>query len=148
MDWNQIIAILLENLVPAVLAMLSAALLAYLKRQGAQRETQALVEEAYTLLEGCVLYVNQVYVDAIRQTSGKLTEAQRAQANALCIGKFNEVAGDAIRLAVAAMYRSSEKWLETMLEADVWSAKEPSAAQAALPAVQAVDAAGGCEPAR
>lgn len=122
MEQNAILAMLLENLIPMTVTLLGTALLLLLKRRGAKQETRRLVQEAYALLGDCVLYVDQVYVDALKRANGRLTEAQKAEAKALCAERFRALAGDAVRMAVETTYRSCEQWLATMAEAQVRSA--------------------------
>lgn len=123
MDWANIITVVLEALIPTAITILGIIIINFLKKKGAKDETLAYVREAYTLVTKAVLFVNQTYTDTIKENGLKLTDEQKEVAKALCVARFNILASDAIKLAIEAVYTSTDKWLETVLEADVWDAK-------------------------
>lgn len=122
-DWTLIIVALLENIVPLLITALGAVIFKYLKSKGANDELLKLVQEAYTIFNKCVLNVNQTFVDALKSDGVFDAEAQEEARN-MAKEMFMEMISEEMKLALRTLYGSIDKWIETVREADVWSAKK------------------------
>lgn len=122
MDWTQIICTALEMLIPALLSVLGLLIYKWAKNKGANAEALALISEAYTIFQKCVLSVNQTYVDALK-ASGKFDETAQATARTKCKEQFESLINDEMAVAINAIYGSVDKWINTVREADVREAK-------------------------
>lgn len=124
MDWNNLLAIALEALLPLVFSVVGILLLRWLKKKGVKDEYVSLIEDGWSLLRTCVLSVNQTFVEDLKASNGgKLTDAQKAEARQQCINNFKSLASDALLLAIQAAYGSVDDWLGIALEAEVGLSK-------------------------
>ena len=115
MDWNPIIAMLLEKLVPLACLVVGVLVIRWLKKKGVQQDELNYIQTAYSMLTKAVMNTNQVWVDAIKQSEGKLTAEQQAEAR--------ERTTESVKLAIEAIYGSVEKWLDLNLESAVGEVK-------------------------
>ena len=95
----------------------------WLKNKGAKEEELALLETAYEYLVRAVTNTNQVWVDALKNSEGHLTEEQQAEARKKTEEAFKAMLTDTIKLAIEAAYGSVDKWLAINLEAAVGQVK-------------------------
>lgn len=123
MDWNPIIAMLLEKLVPLACLVVGVLVIRWLKKKGVQQDELNYIQTAYSMLTKAVMNTNQVWVDAIKQSEGKLTAEQQAEARERTIEIFKEMITESVKLAIEAIYGSVEKWLDLNLESAVGEVK-------------------------
>ena len=123
MDWNPIIAMLLEKLVPLACLVVGVLVIRWLKKKGVQQDELNYIQTAYSMLTKAVMNTNQVWVDAIKQSEGKLTVEQQAEAREKTIKIFKEMITESVKLAIEAIYGSVEKWLDLNLESAVGEVK-------------------------
>lgn len=122
-DWTAVIIAFLENVVPVLLTALGAVIFKYLKSKGAKDELLKLAQEAYTIFNKCVLNVNQTFVDALK-AEGLFDADAQAKAREMAKEMFMEMISAEMKLALETLYGSADKWIETVREADVWTAKK------------------------
>lgn len=123
MDWNPIIVMLLEKLVPLACLVVGVLVIRWLKKKGVQQDELNYIQTAYSMLTKAVMNTNQVWVDAIKQSEGKLTVGQQAEAREKTIEIFKEMITENVKLAIEAIYGSVEKWLDLNLESAVGEVK-------------------------
>ncbi len=123
MDWNPIIVMLLEKLVPLACLVVGVLVIRWLKKKGVQQDELNYIQTAYSMLTKAVMNTNQVWVDAIKQSEGKLTAEQQAEARERTIEIFKEMITESVKLAIEAIYGSVEKWLDLNLESAVGEVK-------------------------
>lgn len=123
MDWNPIIAMLLEKLVPLACLVVGVLVIRWLKKKGVQQDELNYIQTAYSILTKAVMNTNQVWVDAIKQSEGKLTAEQQAEARERTIKIFKEMITESVKLAIEAIYGSVDKWLDLNLESAVGEVK-------------------------
>ena len=123
MDWNPIIVMLLEKLVPLACLVVGVLVIRWLKKKGVQQDELNYIQTAYSMLTKAVMNTNQVWVDAIKQSEGKLTAEQQAEARERTIKIFKEMITESVKLAIEAIYGSVEKWLDLNLESAVGEVK-------------------------
>lgn len=95
-----------------------------LRKQGATKEQLALVEEAYAILQRAARNTNQVWVEAIKEAGGKLSEEQAAKAREDTIKVFKSMITESIELAIEKLYGSIDDWIDMNLESAVNEAKD------------------------
>lgn len=95
-----------------------------LRKQGANKEQIALVEEAYAILSRAARTTNQVWVEAIKEAGGKLSEEEAAKARADTIRVFKEMITESMVFAIEKLYGSVDKWIELNLESAVNEVKD------------------------
>ena len=95
-----------------------------LRKQGATKEQLALVEEAYAILQRAARNTNQVWVEAIKEAGGKLSEEQAAKAREDTIKVFKSMITESIELAIEKLYGSVNEWVEMNLESAVTEVKD------------------------
>ena len=125
--WQPLVAQALEMIVPLVVVALGVMLVSYLKKRGVQQDLVNTIEQAYALLQDCVIATNQTFVDQLK-AGGKFDAEAAEQAKQMTIGRFKTLMSEEMALAIQASYNSLDAWLKIMTEADVWSAKNVSAA--------------------
>ena len=123
MDWNPIIVMLLEKLVPLTCLVVGVLVIRWLKKKGVQQDELNYIQTAYSMLTKAVMNTNQVWVDAIKQSEGKLTAEQQAEARERTIEIFKEMITESVKLAIEAIYGSVDKWLDLNLESAVGEVK-------------------------
>ena len=123
MDWNPIIVMLLEKLVPLACLVIGVLVIRWLKKKGVQQDELNYIQTAYSVLTKAVMNTNQVWVDAIKQSEGKLTVEQQAEAREKTIEIFKEMITESVKLAIEAIYGSVDKWLDLNLESAVGEVK-------------------------
>ena len=123
MDWNPIIVMLLEKLVPLAWLVVGVLGIRWLKKKGVQQDELNYIQTAYSMLTKAVMNTNQVWVDAIKQSEGKLTAEQQAEARERTTEIFKEMITESVKLAIEAIYGSVEKWLDLNLESAVGEVK-------------------------
>ena len=123
MDWNPIIAMLLEKLVPLACLVVGVLVIRWLKKKGVQQDELNYIQTAYSMLTKAVMNTNQIWVDAIKQSEGKLTVEQQAEAREKTIKIFKEMITESVKLAIEAIYGSVDKWLDLNLESAVGEVK-------------------------
>ena len=123
MDWNPIIVMLLEKLVPLACLVVGVLVIRWLKKKGVQQDELNYIQTAYSMLTKAVMNTNQVWVDAIKQSEGKLTAEQQAEARERTIKIFKEMITESVKFAIEAIYGSVDKWLDLNLESAVGEVK-------------------------
>lgn len=94
------------------------------KKQGASKEQIALIENAYEILTRAARTTNQIWVEAIKEAGGKLTEEEAEQARKDTIETFKQMITEAMQFAIEQAYGSIDKWIELNLESAVNSVKD------------------------
>jgi hypothetical protein len=107
-----------------VLLALGIIIVNVLRKQGATKEQIALVEEAYAILSRAARNTNQVWVEAIKEAGGKLSEEEAAKAREDTIKVFKSMITEAMELAIEKLYGSIDKWIEMNLESAVNEVKD------------------------
>ena len=123
MDWNPIIVMLLEKLVSLACLVVGVLVIRWLKKKGVQQDELNYIQTAYSMLTKAVMNTNQVWVDVIKQSEGKLTAEQQAEARERTTEIFKEMITESVKLAIEAIYGSVEKWLDLNLESAVGEVK-------------------------
>lgn len=123
MDWNSILAMLLEGMIPLVCLVCGVLLIRWLKKKGVQEDELNYIQTAYSMLTKAVISTNQIWVDAIKQSEGKLSIEQQAEAREKTTQIFKEMITENVKLAIEAAYGSVEKWLDLNLESAVGEVK-------------------------
>ena len=72
--WYDLLAMLLEGIVPVIMIAFGFLIRNWLKNKGAKEEELALLETAYEYLVRAVTNTNQVWVDALKNSEGHLTD--------------------------------------------------------------------------
>lgn len=122
--WLNILATVLESLIPIVLIAIGILIRNALKKAGATKEQLALIEGAYEILARAARKTNQIWVEAMKLAQGGLTEEQQAQARADTIVAFKEMVTEAMQYAIEQAYGSLEKWIDMNLESAVNEVKD------------------------
>lgn len=122
--WFNILATVLESLIPIVLIAIGILIRNALKKAGATKEQLALIEGAYEILARAARKTNQIWVEAMKLAQGGLTEEQQAQARADTIEAFKEMVTEAMQYAIEQAYGSLEKWIDMNLESAVNEVKD------------------------
>ena len=122
--WYGLLATFLEGMVP--LAIIAAGILIknVLKKYNASKEQLALVEGAYDILARAARTTNQLWVDAIKEAGGKLTEEQAKKAREDTIEIFKGMITEAMLYAIEQAYGNIDKWIDLNLEAAVNEVKD------------------------
>ena len=123
MEWNSILAMLLEGMIPLVFLVLGVLLIRWLKKKGVQEDELNYIQTAYSILTKAVISTNQIWVDAIKQSEGKLSIDQQAEAREKTTQIFKEMITENVKFAIEAAYGSVEKWLDLNLESAVGEVK-------------------------
>lgn len=123
MDWNSILAMLLEGMIPLVCLVCGVLLIRWLKKKGVQEDELNYIQTAYSILTKAVISTNQIWVDAIKQSEGKLSIDQQAEAREKTTQIFKEMITENVKFAIEAAYGSVEKWLDLNLESAVGEVK-------------------------
>ena len=123
MDWSSIIAMILEGFIPLVFLVLGVLLVRWLKKKGVKEDELNYIQTAYSMLTKAVTSTNQIWVDAIKQSEGKLTAEQQAEAREKTTKIFKEMITENVKLTIEAAYGSVEKWLDLNLESAVGEVK-------------------------
>ena len=123
MDWSSIIAMILEGFIPLVFLVLGVLLVRWLKEKGVKEDELNYIQTAYSMLTKAVTSTNQIWVDAIKQSEGKLTAEQQAEAREKTTKIFKEMITENVKLTIEAAYGSVEKWLDLNLESAVGEVK-------------------------
>lgn len=123
MDWSSIIAMILEGFIPLVFLVLGVLLVRWLKEKGVKEDELNYIQTAYSMLTKAVTSTNQIWVDAIKQSEGKLTAEQQAEAREKTTEIFKEMITENVKLTIEAAYGSVEKWLDLNLESAVGEVK-------------------------
>lgn len=123
MEWNSILAMLLEGMIPLVCLVCGVLLIRWLKKKGVQEDELNYIQTAYSMLTKAVISTNQIWVDAIKQSEGKLSIDQQAEAREKTTEIFKEMITENVKLAIEAAYGSVEKWLDLNLESAVGEVK-------------------------
>lgn len=122
--WMNILAMVLETLVPAALAFGFVLIYNVLQKHNASKEQIQLVDGAYTILAQAARKTNQIWVDAMKLAQGGLTEEQQAQARHDTTEAFKEMITSATKYAIEAAYGSIEQYIELYLESAVNEVKD------------------------
>lgn len=123
MEWMDILFTFLEGIVPIILVVIGALVMNWLKKKGVKEDELQYIQIAYSLLTKAVINTNQLWVDAVKESEGKLTPEQQALARAKTTEIFKEMITENVKLAIEAAYGSIEKWLDLNLEAAVGEVK-------------------------
>lgn len=123
MEWNSILAMLLEGMIPLVCLVCGVLLIRWLKKKGVQEDELNYIQTAYSILTKAVISTNQIWVDAIKQSEGKLSIEQQAEAREKTTQIFKEMITENVKFAIEAAYGSVEKWLDLNLESAVGEVK-------------------------
>lgn len=122
--WLNILATVLESLIPIILIAIGILIRNALKKAGATKEQLALIDGAYEILARAARKTNQIWVEAMKMAQGGLTEEQQAQARADTIAAFKEMVTEAMQYAIEQAYGSLEKWIDMNLESAVNEVKD------------------------
>ena len=95
-----------------------------LRKQGATKEQLALVEEAYAILQRAARTTNQIWVEAIKEAGGKLSEEEAAKAREDTIKTFKGMITEAMAFAIEKLYGSIDEWININLESAVNEVKD------------------------
>ena len=117
------LVIILESLLPLAVTAAGIWFFKFLKKKGIKEEQIVLLEQAWLFLTRAVTNTNQLWVDAVKNNSGRLTEEQQAAARAETERIFKEMLTDTIKLAIETAYGSLEKYITTHMEAAVGQVK-------------------------
>lgn len=82
-----------------------------------------LIENALSDVMDAVLYVNQVYVDALKN-EGKFDEEAQKKAFNKAYEKALSLISDKAKIVISELYGSFDKWLELKIESSVNMAKK------------------------
>lgn len=122
MDWEKLLAYILESLV----VLLTTVVLSYgaslLKKKVKNEEISRLIDRATKIVADSVLLINQTYVDALKQ-EGKFDKIAQAKAFEKCKQKVLALLSVEAREAIYATYGDFEQWLKTTIEANVRNEK-------------------------
>ena len=121
--WSTIFTMLLEGLIPIGCLVVGILVIRWLKKKGVQQDELNYIQTAYSMLTKAVISTNQIWVDAIKQSEGKLTAEQQAEAREKTTEIFKEMITENVKLAIEAAYGSVEKWLDLNLESAVGEVK-------------------------
>lgn len=123
MEWNSILVMFLEGMIPLACLVCGILFIRWLKKKGIQDDELQYIQTAYSMLTKAVMSTNQIWVDAIKQSEGKLTAEQQAEARDKTTEIFKEMITENVKLAIEAAYGSVEKWLDLNLESAVGEVK-------------------------
>ena len=82
-----------------------------------------LIEGALSDVMDSVLYINQIYVDALK-AEGKFDKEAQTTAFSKAYEEALRLISDEAKLAITKLYGSFEKWLEVKIESSVRVAKK------------------------
>ncbi len=122
--WMGLLATFLEGMVPLAIIVIGILIKNALKKANASKEQLALVEGAYDILARAARTTNQIWVEAIKEAGGKLTEEEAAQAREDTIQTFKAMLTEAMAYAIEQAYGSIDKWIDLNLESAVNEVKE------------------------
>lgn len=121
--WMNLIAEILEKLVPIACLAFGSWIVVKLRKAGAKETEIQYFEVAYDFLTKAVINTNQTWVDAIKAAEGKLTEEQQEKARQKTIEIFKQMITDNVKLAIEAAYGSIDNWIMLNLESAVGEIK-------------------------
>ena len=122
--WMGLLATFLEGMVPLAIIAVGVLIKNALKKANASKEQLALIEGAYDILARAARTTNQIWVEAIKEAGGKLTEEEAAQAREDTIQTFKSMLTEAMAYAIEQAYGSIDKWIDLNLESAVNEVKE------------------------
>lgn len=122
--WLNILATVLESLIPVALTAIGILIYNAVKKSGASKEQLALINGAYEILARAARKTNQIWVEALKLAQGGLTEEQAAQAREMTIATFKEMVTETMQFAIEQAYGSLDKWIEMNLESAVNEVKD------------------------
>lgn len=117
--WMELLTIVLEAAIPALLVIGGVVIIKWAKKRGANEDELYYLETAYSLLTRAVTNTNQVWVDALKKSQGHLTDEQQAEARLKTEEAFKAMLTDSVQLAIEAAYGSVDKWLAANMESAV-----------------------------
>lgn len=133
MDFNEMINNVLYTIITAVIPVVAAYIVCLIrskiKESGTIQDftkneyTQKLVEDAINQVLDAVIYVNQIYVDSLKNKGEFTKEAQEEAFNLAYVEAINMIS-ESSKKAIETLYGSFDKWLKLKIEASVNTAKK------------------------
>lgn len=127
---NQILSNVLNVLVIPLLPVLTAFLIAYIKKKTSELQSRLQKEETSKYIElvekaicSMVSTVNQIYVDDIKAVNGHLSAQEQKNAFEMAKTQIVKIAGDTAISALSQVYKDSEAYLNNRIEYYVSLAK-------------------------
>lgn len=127
---QQLLNTILNVLVIPLLPIVTAFLIALIKRKTAELESnihQAEISKYLNMAENAVITavtaVNQVYVDTLKKKNGSLTADEQKAAFEMSREKVLKILGDSAVNALQSIYQDFNIWLESRIEYQVNRAK-------------------------
>ena len=127
MDWSFLYDLFVRfspQILEGLLLLIFLLICNALRKQGATKEQLALLEEAYAILARAARTTNQIWVEAVKEANGKLSEEEIARAREDTINTFKGMITETMQLAIEKMYGSLDKWIELNLESAVNEVKD------------------------
>lgn len=122
--WLNILATVLESLIPIAVTAIGILIYNAVKKTGASKEQLALINGAYEILARAARKTNQIWVEAMKLANGGLTIEQQEKARQDTIATFKEMVTEAMQYAIEQAYGSLDKWIEMNLESAVNEVKD------------------------
>ena len=126
---NNILYVVLTAILPIVTTYIVKLIDAKVKESNVIEEATKnedmsnLVKDALSDVMDAVLYVNQIYTDALKAKNEFTQEAQKEAFNLAYTEAMNLIS-DGAKKAITEMYGSFDKWLQLKIEASVNMAKK------------------------
>lgn len=120
---NQILLNVLNLLIIPILPVVTAFLIAYLKKKTSELKNRLQNEEiskyiniVEKAISSMVSKVNQIYVDDIKAKNGHLTPEEQKSAFEMAKSQILSIAGDTAISALNQIYKDSETYLNNRIE--------------------------------
>lgn len=133
MDFNEMINNVLYTIITAVVPVVATYIVCLIrskiKESGTIQDftqnehTQKLVEDAINQVLDAVIYVNQIYVDSLKNKGEFTKEAQEEAFNRAYVEALNMIS-ESSKKAIETLYGSFDKWLKLKIEASVNTVKK------------------------
>lgn len=118
MDWENVLAIVVETICSLIVSVGIPVLVYYVKTKIGNDCVTSLFAHACQIVEKSVIMVDQIYVDALKK-EGKFDKAAQEAALEMCKKNVLEMLDDEAKNAVISMCGCLETWLNVYIESCV-----------------------------
>lgn len=122
MNWNEIVAFVLSSVlklaITFVIPYLAALVVGLIKKKIKSDKVEKYVSFAADVVSKCVAYVDQIYVDALKEDGMFDKEAQK-KAFEMCWQRTVLMLNEEAKKAVIEVYGDFEEWLKNAIESSV-----------------------------
>lgn len=122
LSWNEIVAFVVSNLLKLIVALVLPAIVKWVIAKIKNDKLAKYVRIAADVVSKCVSYVDQTYVDALKE-DGMFDKEKQKRAFEMCKQRIVLMLNEEAKSAVIEAYGDFEDWLTNAIEAEVWNNK-------------------------